>query len=83
MIKICAFRSNVPEVVYVQHLMGVEGVIVDLVREITEAVPDFSDPAKVGEELRLLGKEGKMKVEALCQTPGEISVDNLICSVIQ
>lgn len=26
------------EVVYVQHLMGVDGVIVDLVREIAEAV---------------------------------------------
>ncbi|XP_047317721.1 glycerophosphodiester phosphodiesterase GDPD1, chloroplastic-like [Impatiens glandulifera] len=30
--------NNVPEAVYLQHLMGVEGVIVDLVREITEAV---------------------------------------------
>lgn len=30
--------SNVPEAVYLQHLMGVEGVIVDLVQEITEAV---------------------------------------------
>ncbi|KAJ9176130.1 hypothetical protein P3X46_011475 [Hevea brasiliensis] len=75
----CAFRSNVPEVVCVQHLMGVEGVIVDLVREITEAVPHFTDPAKVGEELRLFGKEGKMKFEALI--PAELSIDNLICPV--
>jgi len=30
----------VPEVVYVQHLMGVDGVIVDLVREIAEACVD-------------------------------------------
>lgn len=30
--------NNVPEAVYMQHLMGVEGVIVDLVKEITEAV---------------------------------------------
>ncbi|PRQ39827.1 putative glycerophosphodiester phosphodiesterase [Rosa chinensis] len=32
--------NNVPEKVYMQHLMGVEGVIVDLVGEITEAVSD-------------------------------------------
>jgi hypothetical protein len=31
----------VPEVVYVQHLMGVDGVIVDLVREIADAVSAF------------------------------------------
>ncbi|OEL38453.1 Glycerophosphodiester phosphodiesterase GDPD2 [Dichanthelium oligosanthes] len=34
--------NNVPEVVYVQHLMGVDGVVVDLVREIAEAVSAFS-----------------------------------------
>jgi glycerophosphodiester phosphodiesterase len=42
----------VPEVVYVQHLMGVDGVIVDLVREIAEAVSAFtseSDENKRGE----------------------------------
>ncbi|KAL6652789.1 hypothetical protein ACP70R_011714 [Stipagrostis hirtigluma subsp. patula] len=33
--------NNVPEAVYVQHLMGVDGVIVDLVREIAEAVSGF------------------------------------------
>jgi hypothetical protein len=42
-----------PEVVYVQHLMGVDGVIVDLVREIAEAVSAFtsesSDENKRGE----------------------------------
>ncbi|KAL6190641.1 hypothetical protein ACLB2K_037035 [Fragaria x ananassa] len=32
--------NNIPEKVYMQHLMGVEGVIVDLVGEITEAVSD-------------------------------------------
>jgi len=35
----------VPEVVYVQHLMGVDGVIVDLVREIAEAVSAFTATA--------------------------------------
>ncbi|EES10654.1 glycerophosphodiester phosphodiesterase GDPD1, chloroplastic [Sorghum bicolor] len=34
--------NNVPEVVYVQHLMGVDGVIVDLVGEIAEAVSAFT-----------------------------------------
>lgn len=33
--------NNVPEAVYMQHLMGVNGVIVDLVQEITEAVTDL------------------------------------------
>jgi hypothetical protein len=33
--------SNVPEAVYMQHLMGVNGVIVDLVPEITKAISDL------------------------------------------
>ncbi|OVA17425.1 Glycerophosphoryl diester phosphodiesterase [Macleaya cordata] len=33
--------NNVPEAVYMQYLMGVEGVIVDFVGEITEAVADL------------------------------------------
>ncbi|KAK3039110.1 hypothetical protein RJ639_028856 [Escallonia herrerae] len=41
--------NNVPEAVYLQHLMGVEGVIVDLVQEITEAVSDMiTKPAAEG-----------------------------------
>ncbi|URE48465.1 Glycerophosphoryl diester phosphodiesterase family [Musa troglodytarum] len=36
--------NNVPEAVYMQHLMGVNGVIVDLVQEITEAVSEFISP---------------------------------------
>lgn len=32
------------EAVYVQYLMGVNGVIVDLVEEISNAVADFSKP---------------------------------------
>uniref|UniRef100_R7WA67 glycerophosphodiester phosphodiesterase n=1 Tax=Aegilops tauschii TaxID=37682 RepID=R7WA67_AEGTA len=34
--------NNVPEAVYMQHLMGVDGVIVDLVQEIAEAVSEFA-----------------------------------------
>lgn len=51
--------SNVPEVVYMQHLMGVEGVIVDLVREITEAVSDFMNPGN--EDESLYKEEGRYK----------------------
>ncbi|XP_042460855.1 glycerophosphodiester phosphodiesterase GDPD2-like [Zingiber officinale] len=34
--------NNVPEVVHLQQLMGISGVIVDMVQEITEAVSEFS-----------------------------------------
>ncbi|KAL4192052.1 hypothetical protein AMTRI_Chr06g192090 [Amborella trichopoda] len=34
--------NNVPEAVYMQNLMGVDGVIVDLVREISQAVSSFN-----------------------------------------
>ncbi|MQL77925.1 hypothetical protein Taro_010341 [Colocasia esculenta] len=37
--------NNVAEAVCMQHLMGIDGVIVDLVQEITEVVSDFSRPA--------------------------------------
>ncbi|XP_020262623.1 glycerophosphodiester phosphodiesterase GDPD1, chloroplastic-like [Asparagus officinalis] len=36
--------NNVPEAVYMQHLMGIDGVIVDLVEEITVAVSVFIRP---------------------------------------
>ncbi|CAL5067431.1 unnamed protein product [Urochloa decumbens] len=42
--------NNVPEVVYVQHLMGVDGVIVDLAREIAEAASAFSAAREPGSE---------------------------------
>lgn len=48
-----------PEAVYMQHLMGVDGVIVDLVREISEAV---SKMLNVGENILLEGEE-QFKVE--------------------
>ncbi|KAG1370177.1 glycerophosphodiester phosphodiesterase GDPD1, chloroplastic [Cocos nucifera] len=54
--------NNVPEAVYMQHLMGINGVIVDLVQEITEAVSDFINPETVGDEsLSDSVKEGKAK----------------------
>ncbi|KAL5717409.1 glycerophosphodiester phosphodiesterase [Ranunculus cassubicifolius] len=48
--------NNVPEAVQMQHLMGVDGVIVDLVREITEAVYDLVN--------RGAGEEGELQILA-------------------
>ncbi|XP_050234677.1 glycerophosphodiester phosphodiesterase GDPD1, chloroplastic-like [Mercurialis annua] len=42
--------NNVSEAVYIQHLMGVNGVIVDLVREITEGVSGMIKPTKNDDE---------------------------------
>ncbi|KAJ6370144.1 hypothetical protein OIU76_028421 [Salix suchowensis] len=44
--------NNVSEAVYMQHLMGIDGVIVDLVQEITEAVSDLIKPSKIGRRRR-------------------------------
>ncbi|KAF3973037.1 hypothetical protein ACB098_01G242100 [Castanea mollissima] len=41
--------NNVPEAVYLQNLMGIDGVIVDLVKEISEAVSNMIKPLKADE----------------------------------
>ncbi|XAR58312.1 Glycerophosphodiester phosphodiesterase [Bertholletia excelsa] len=51
--------NNVPEAVYMQHLMGVEGVIVDLVKEISEAVSEMI--SREGEAGRGLEHQVKAK----------------------
>lgn len=54
------------EAVYMQHLMGVEGVIVDLVEEITEAMEEMMIKPKAiekGEEEEGKKEEGEGKVE--------------------
>uniref|UniRef100_A0ACD5ZM16 Uncharacterized protein n=1 Tax=Avena sativa TaxID=4498 RepID=A0ACD5ZM16_AVESA len=43
--------NNVPEAVYMQHLMGVNGVIVDLVPEITKAISDLIAEPKADMEI--------------------------------
>lgn len=49
-----------PEAVYMQHLMGIDGVIVDLVQEITEAVSNLvKKPEEVEDEIL----EGEEKVQ--------------------
>ncbi|KAL6874380.1 hypothetical protein ACP4OV_013400 [Aristida adscensionis] len=58
--------NNVPEAVYVQHLMGVDGVIVDLVREIAEAAAAFAPaPESSGSE----GGGGKVDKPETAGTP--------------
>ncbi|KAJ6428425.1 hypothetical protein OIU84_023787 [Salix udensis] len=55
--------NNVPEVVHMQHLMGIEGVIADLVHEITEAVSHFRDSAIDCEESGMFAEEGTIQVK--------------------
>lgn len=63
--------SNVPEAVYMQYLMGIEGVIVDFVGEITEAVYDMINPTtKKGEsEDMIVLDEGMDEVEVIKAKP--------------
>ncbi|GJN27798.1 hypothetical protein PR202_gb15849 [Eleusine coracana subsp. coracana] len=60
--------NNVPEVVYVQHLLGVDGVIVDLVREIAEAVSAFTAARDSGSE-NAGGKSDDNKLAKAAGTP--------------
>lgn len=54
--------NNVPEAVYMQYLMGVEGVIVDLVQEIAGAVADMiRRPSEEGGEVDGVEMEDKEK----------------------
>ncbi|XP_044466952.1 glycerophosphodiester phosphodiesterase GDPD1, chloroplastic-like [Mangifera indica] len=56
--------NNVSEAVYMQNLMGIEGVIVDFVQEITEAVSDMIMPPKADEDNEKLSEgNGKMEVK--------------------
>ncbi|KAK6912937.1 Glycerophosphodiester phosphodiesterase domain [Dillenia turbinata] len=54
--------NNVTEAVYIQHLMGVDGVIVDLVQEITKAVTEQINHSE-GDAKGMLG-EGPMEVHS-------------------
>lgn len=53
--------NNVAEVVYMQYLMGIEGVIVDFIPEITEAISDIMGPAKEGKGETASVEEAKAK----------------------
>ncbi|XP_052187740.1 glycerophosphodiester phosphodiesterase GDPD1, chloroplastic-like [Diospyros lotus] len=56
--------NNVAEVVYMQHMLGVDGVIVDLVQEISESVSEFTRVEEEGQEEKL--KEAKQRQGTLC-----------------
>ncbi|KAH9774160.1 glycerophosphodiester phosphodiesterase GDPD1 [Citrus sinensis] len=63
--------NNVPEVVYMQRFMGIEGVIVDLVSEITEAVSDFiKNEEEIKEEI-VFAEDGKLLVKTNPQFSNE------------
>lgn len=55
--------NNVPESVYLQHLMGIDGVIVDFVQEITEAVKGLIKSTKTREDISS-EEDGKSQLEA-------------------
>lgn len=50
-----------------QYLMGVEGVIIDLVQEITEAVADMIKPSTEEEKESLSEGDGKVEVKSKLQ----------------
>ncbi|KAL6202815.1 hypothetical protein ACLB2K_026520 [Fragaria x ananassa] len=52
--------NNVAEAVYMQRLTGIEGVIVDFVEDITEAVCDMMKPLEATEE----DEEEKLQLES-------------------
>lgn len=43
--------NNTPEAVYMQHVMGIDGVIVDFVQDIVEAVSDITKPNDENEKV--------------------------------
>jgi len=53
----------VPESVYLQHLLGIDGVIVDFVQEITGAVRSLIKSTKTGEDISS-EEDGKLLLEA-------------------
>ncbi|CAN1243766.1 Glycerophosphodiester phosphodiesterase GDPD1, chloroplastic [Linum perenne] len=71
--------NNVAEAVYMQHLMGIDGVIVDLVAEITNAVGEMIKPSKEEEEVEAAEVKSRPQF-----SPNEISfLLKLITELIQ
>ncbi|PIA41942.1 hypothetical protein AQUCO_02100052v1 [Aquilegia coerulea] len=54
--------NNVQEAVYLQHLMGVDGVIVDFVKEIVEVVTDITKPITDNENEYVSVEKGEKEV---------------------
>ncbi|XP_038877408.1 glycerophosphodiester phosphodiesterase GDPD1, chloroplastic-like [Benincasa hispida] len=64
--------NNVAEAVYMQHLMGVEGVVVDLVEEITEAMAEMINKPTTAKAIET-GEEGKKEEEGI-EGEGKVQV---------
>ncbi|KAL7608283.1 glycerophosphodiester phosphodiesterase GDPD2 [Lactuca sativa] len=80
--------NNVPEAVHVQYLMGVEGVIVDLVQEITTSVANIKTTKAYSEsekkkKLLIEGEEGELQVTEITDKIELAFLLNLISQVIQ
>ncbi|KAF3786275.1 Glycerophosphodiester phosphodiesterase [Nymphaea thermarum] len=60
--------NNVSEAVYMQHLMDVDGVIVDFVGEIAESVSQFGKPAGEESQGAVAGEE-----EGMAQSQGKLA----------
>nr|GMD74048.1 glycerophosphodiester phosphodiesterase GDPD1, chloroplastic-like [Ipomoea batatas] len=73
--------NNVDGVVHMQYKMGVEGVIVDVVEEIIEAVSEFKE-SDSGDEKRHLCRE-KMKKMAHCSEEEISSLFRLVPELMQ
>ncbi|GAB4848646.1 Lysophospholipase D gdpd1, variant 2 [Ancistrocladus abbreviatus] len=57
--------NNVPEAVYIQHLMGIDGVIVDLVEEIMQTVNNLIKPSKISKEASSEGNQVQLDSKPL------------------
>lgn len=79
--------NNVPEAVQVQYLMGVEGVIVDLIQEITTSVAHIKTTKAYSEnekkKLAIEGKEGELQVNEITDEVELTFLLNLISQVAQ
>ncbi|MBD4018959.1 hypothetical protein GUI04_07995, partial [Xanthomonas citri pv. citri] len=79
--------NNVPEAVQVQYLMGVEGVIVDLIQEITTSVAHIKTTKAYSEnekkKLAIEGKEGELQVKEITDKVELTFLLNLISQVAQ
>ncbi|KAK3223734.1 hypothetical protein Dsin_010759 [Dipteronia sinensis] len=76
--------NNVPEVVHMQRLMGIEGVIVDLVPVITEAVANFKNNIKKSEEEEsFFVEEGEVKTKSQFSKDELSLIHKLIPELIQ
>ncbi|XP_043694122.1 glycerophosphodiester phosphodiesterase GDPD2-like [Telopea speciosissima] len=69
--------NNVPQAVYFQHLAGVDGVIVDMVPEITASISDYMEQLNESKEDSLSVSEGDGQIKTLARhnfLPNQLSL---------